>query len=398
MKKTLLKTGALLLAALMLLVASCRPDRTPSPTEIDLCGDVNSASTWSNRYDGVDYRVTCVITVNADLVIAEGTEIEFTDGAGIVVENEGSLKVSGSPSAPVVLRSSNGLPGGWKGLWFKSMDDNNELRHCVVTGGGQESFNGHDVKANVRVAYAGKLGIVNSTITSSAREGLYIDGLNDDFLNPLRVFSSNTISNNAGLPINTISSTISTLDGTGSTYADNGSQHIQIRGGRVYGDHTWTKNTIPYLVNGPIRAGYYSDIGNLTINPGVVMEFINNHGIAIGEYSSGYLKMTGTPTEHITLTTGDVSAWRGICFQSTNAQNRLSYVDVSRGGSTAFTGALQKKANIVIGGYSAGGAIIENCSVAGSAGYGIFVSLGSTAPTLTNVTYSGNAQANYYVE
>jgi hypothetical protein len=331
------------------------------------------------------------------MVIQEGTEIEFAEGAGIIIGTAGSLKVNGTAASMVIMRGVGGT-AAWKGLWFQSMDDNNELKYCTVTGGGQESFNGHDIKANVRVAHTGKLGILNSTISNSRRDGLYIEGNDADFANPLRVFAGNTFTNNTNLPITTIASTISTLDGTGSTYTGNGNAHIEIRGGRVYGDHSWNKNSIPYLVDGEIRAGYYTDIGNLTINAGVVMEFINNFGITVGEYSIGYLKMMGTSSEHITLTTGDISAWQGVCFQSTNSQNLLSYVDIDKGGSAPFTGATQKKGNIVIGGFSAGGATIENCNVNNSAAYGIFVATGSGTPTIMNVSYSGNAQANYYVE
>lgn len=387
--------GALAIAGLFSL-SSCHPDPV-EPGLADFCDDINAGTTWANNREGVDYRVTCVITVNNDMVIQEGTEIEFGDGAGIIVGNTGSLKVAGTDANRVIMRGLNGT-GEWKGLWFQSADDNNELKYCTVNGAGQASFNGHDIKANVRLALEGKLGIVNSTISNSRRDGLFIEGLDDAFANPLRVFSGNTFTNNTNLPITTISSTIGTLDGTGSNYTGNGSQHIEIRGGRVYGNHSWNKNTIPYLVSGEIRAGYYTDQGNLTINSGVVMEFINNFGIMVGEYSDGYLKMNGTTSEHITLTTGDISAWQGVCFQSTNSENKLLYVDINKGGSAAFTGATQKKANIVIGGFSAGDATIENCTVNNSAAYGIFVAQGSNIPTITNVTYSGNAEANYYVE
>ena len=320
------------------------------------------------------------------------------EGAGIIVADAGSLKVNGTAANNVTMRGLTGATGEWNGLWFQSMDDNNELNYCKLIGGGKASFNGHDIKANIRVSLNGKLGIMNSTISGSGRDGLYIEGLDHDFLNPLRVFSGNTFSGNARFPISTISSTVSKLDGMSSTYNSNGDNRIEVRGGRVYGNHTWNKNSIPYLVSGAVSAGYYSDEGNLTIGAGTVIEFINNFGITVGEYSSGYLKMEGTNADHVVLRSGDASNWQGICFQSTNAQNMLSYVDIDKGGSAAFTGASQKKANIVIGGYSAGSATIQNCMVKNSAAYGIFVAFGSTPPAITNVTYSGNAQTNYYVE
>lgn len=392
--------GALAIAGLFSF-SSCTPDpvEPPTPTVIDYCGDVNAATTWTNRNEGLDYRVTCDFTINADMVIEEGTEIEFANGKGVIVSHDGSLWVKGTADKMVTIHGTGMAAGSWKGIWFQSNDDKNTLDYCMLSGGGQGSFNGHDIRANVRVSLNAGVGITNSTISGSGRDGLYIEGLDDAFDNPLRVFSNNTFSNNANFPITTISSTISRLDGTGSDYTANGNQHIEIRGGRVYGTHSWVKNTIPFLVSGEIRAGYYTDEGNLTINAGVAMEFINDFGITIGEYSAGYLRMVGTASEPVSLTTGEADAWQGVCFQSTNPSNMLSYVNINRGGGAPFTGAATKKGNVVIGGFSAGSATIQNCAITNSAAYGIFVAFGSTPPaSLPGVTYSGNAQANYYVE
>lgn len=391
--------GALAIAGLFSF-SSCTPDPVdpPAPIVIDYCGDVNAPTTWTNRNEGLDYRVTCDFTINADMVIEEGTEIEFVNGKGVIVGNDGSLWVKGTNEKRVNIHGTAMAQGSWKGIWFQSNDDKNKLEFCMLSGGGQNSFNGHDIRANVRLALNGGLSISNSTISGSGRDGLYVEGFDDVFDNPLKAFSNNTFSNNSNLPISTVASTVSMLDGINSDYTANGSQHIEIRGGRVYGTHSWVKNTIPFLVSGEIRAGYYTEIGNLTINAGVAMEFINDFGITIGEYSAGYLRMVGTASEPVSLTTGEADAWQGVCFQSTNASNLLSYVNINMGGSAAFTGATQKKANVVIGGFSAGSATIQNCSITNSAAYGIFVAFGSTPPTMSGVTYSGNAQANYYVE
>ena len=388
--------GALAIAGLFSL-SSCHPDPDPVVALTDYCGDVSVPTTWTNNREGVDYRVGCTFTISSDMVIEEGTEIEFKNGTGIIVGTGGSLMVKGTASNMVTLHGMSG-GGSWLGLWFQSNSVNNELTYCTVTDGGQESFNGHDIKANVRLSLNGKLGITYTTIANSGRDGLYIEGLDDAHDNPIRIFNNNMFSNNDNYPISTVATTITKFDGTNSTYAGNGNSNIEVRGGTLFGTHTWLKNTIPFLVTGEVRAGYYDSVGNLVINAGVTMKFINDFGITVGEYSAGYLRMVGTAAEHITLMSGDANAWQGVCFQSTNSMNLLSYVDISKGGSLAFTGASTKKGNIVIGGFSAGDADIQNCTVNNSAAYGIFVAQGSSAPTLSGVTYSGNAQANYYVE
>jgi hypothetical protein len=390
--------GALAIAGLFNL-SSCSPDPDPVvPGLTDYCGDVSGPTTWSNSRTGVDYRVSCIITVTSEMVIEEGTEIEFKDGAGIIIEDGGSLKVNGSATGVVMMHGSTSSTGVWKGLWFKSNSNNNELKHCTITGAGQESFNGHDIKANVRLSLNGKLGIMNTTISNSGRDGLFVEGLDDDFTDPLRVFSGNTFSGNAGLPVSLLAASVGTLDGAGSAYTSNGRNYIEVRGGRVYGDHSWNKNVIPYLVSGELRSGYYGEIGNLTINAGVEMKFQADMGLRTGEYSAGYIKILGSATEPVSMSSMDGAAWRGICFQNSNTLNRLSYVNIDKGGSGIFTGADGKKGNVVIGGYSAGNATIDNCTISNSVAYGIYVTSPSGTPTVTNVTYSGNASGNYYDE
>ena len=121
-------SGLLLVAGLFSL-SSCHPDDPTPPGITDFCADINSATSWTNTRAGVDHRVTCLITVNSDMVIEEGTEIEFAEGAGIIVADAGSLKVNGTAANNVTMRGLTGATGEWNGLWFQSMDDNNELNY-----------------------------------------------------------------------------------------------------------------------------------------------------------------------------------------------------------------------------------------------------------------------------
>lgn len=393
--------GVLAIAGLFTL-SSCDPDETPTPTPVpgltDFCDDIDGATTWTNNRDGADYRVSCIITVTSEMIIDEGTEIEFKDGAGIIVEPGGSLKVRGTSGNMVSMHGITNAVGSWKGLWILSNSNNNELNYCTVTGGGQSSFNGHDVKSNIRMGLDSKLGIMNSTISNSGRDGLYIDGFDFTTENPLRVFASNTFSNNGRYPITTIGTVIGTLDGMGSNYTGNTDNRIEIRGARLVGNHTWNKCSIPYYITTTVSAGYSSDQGNLLINPGTILQFSHDQGICTGEYSNGYLRMVGTASDRIKLESGDGSTWKGVCYQSTNGQNQLSYVDIDKGGTSSYTGAAQKKGNVILGAWSPGAASISNCSINNSASWGVFVSMGSTAPTITSTTYSGNASGNLEIE
>jgi hypothetical protein len=377
--------------------SSCHRDEdTGNPSAV--CGDINTATTWTNSQEGVDYIVSCPISVNALLTIEPGTEIEFQSGAGIIIETAGSLKAVGTTTAKITLRGATDVQGAWKGLYIRSNNVTNEINHCIIKGGGQGSFDGNStLVANIRVNLSAKLKLLNSEVSKSGKHGLYTDGLDSDERSPITLFSGNTFSSNADYPISTLAATANVLDGVSSTYTANGRQFIELRGGRMFGNHTWQKTSIPYLITGYTIAGYYTDQGNLTVNAGVNITFAADQGLGVGEYSSGYVKMIGTASERITLTGESAApgAWKGICFQSKNTSNQLSYVDISYGGSSSFTGASADRANISIGGFSGGDVDIDNTTVKNSEVYGILVKANSTAPTLTNVTYSGNADDDY---
>ena len=84
---------------------------------------------------------------------------------------------------------------------------------------------------------------------------------------------------------------------------------------------------------------------------------------------------------------------------SDDVSDCLSYADISDGGSSSYTGATQKRANIHAGAWSDGSFTISNSTIGNSAAWGIWVTLGSPDITIpASVTYSNNASGNYYKE
>lgn len=394
-----LKTVSILLF-MTVFISACRRESDLIPTL--QCNDINTETTWEDRGEGVDYIIDCVISVNAKLTIKPGVNIRFGSNAGIVIETGGSLIAAGTPGNNIVMKSEEDIAGVWKGIYIKSSNVLNEITYCTISNGGNSSFDGNTTKrANIRLANGAKLKLQNTDVSKSANIGLLTDGLDSDDVNPLTSFANNSFKDNASFPISTTAAAVNSLDGTGSTYTGNTKQLIEIRGGRMYGNHTWNKCSIPYYINGYTIAGYYSDQGNLEVKQGVNIVFAADQGMGVGEYSNGYVKFSGSVTEPISLTgesTGQ-GTWKGVVFQSMNAQNKMDNVVISGGGSSSFTGATALKANISVGGYSAGVVRITNTAVNNSGGYGILVRMGSTEPTgMTNVTYSNNALNNYEVQ
>jgi hypothetical protein len=325
--------------------------------------------------------------------------IEFQNGASINVSTSGSLNAVGTADKPIIFRGSTDAKGVWKGIFFQSNNVNNELTYCTVKNGGSASFDGKSIQANIRIAVTGKLKLTHSTISQSAGNGVYAEGLDDFELELLTSVVSDTFTSNNGYPLSLTAASVKNIT-TGILIGLNQYDKIEVRGGRMYGDHTWNKMPVPYYISGLTSAGYYTSTGNLTVQPGTSILCAADQGIQVGEYSNGYIKMVGTASEHI-LISGDTQApgaWKGICFQSQNVSNQLSYVDVSYGGSSSFTGASTQLGNIVAGGYSAGSVTLTNVTSSNSAGYGVYATMASPVVNIQGVTFAGNASGTYYHE
>jgi len=390
------------ITALALVTSSCRRDEEESIDPNIPCTEINTATVWEDRGEGIDYILNCDLVVSAKLTIAPGVVIQCANNSSITIENNGSLVAAGTVSAPIVFQGSTAQAGVWQGLYIKSNSPENELSYCTISHAGSGSFDGSDVKAAIRLRQTSLVKILNSTISKSARDGIYIEGLDTDSQNPISVYASNSISECARYPLNILGATVNVLDGISSTYTANANQYIHIRGGRLYGDHIWKKSSIPYHVEEVVSAGYSSGNGNLTLNPGVTINFAGGAGLCSGDFSSGsWLRIVGTAAERITLTgeTALAGAWKGIAFQSTLPQNAIQFADISFGGGGSFTGNTSQKANIRAGSWSAGSFTIADATVSGSVAYGIYATMSSPEITLPgSVVFSNNASGNYFHE
>lgn len=407
MKKTIFSTVVLFFAVLTVLwmtvfLSACKKGGTGTLTIT--CSDINDATTWTDRGDGVDYIVTCLIAVNAKLTIEPGVVIQFKNGSGILVETSGSLVAAGTAANPIEFRGETDVPGIWKGIYIKSGSVLNEISYCLITNGGGASFDGNTTKlANIRLSLTSKLKLNNSTISNSYKDGLLIDGLDTDDDNPVTQFSNNSFTGNQNYPISALGSLGNVLDGTNSTYSGNTYDKVLFRGGRLFGTHVWKKMSVPYLIQDVISVGYDVNDGNLTINPGVTVQFANDAGLCTGDYASGsWMKIVGSSPPNIIKLTGETStpgAWKGIAFQSTSPNNQISYAEISYGGSSSYTGNPVQKGNIMGGAWSAGTFTINNTNVLHSAAWGIYITLPSPNVIIDgSIYFDGNATGSVYHE
>jgi len=382
---------------LSVFVSACHRDTMETLS----CNDINSDLVLHDKGTGVDYVLNCVVTVNAKLTIDPGVTIQFGNNAGFIVETTGAINAVGTSAKPIVLKGNADAAGVWRGIQIRSNNVENHLEYCSISNAGSSAFDGSGIKAAIRLENFGALKFIHCTIDKSAGNGLYVGGFDSDNNNPLSAYSSNVINNCQLYPINAIAPIAGTLDGTSSTYSGNTNNKIYLRGGRLFGSHTWKNQGIPLLLDQVTSVGYFTDPGNLTIEAGNEIRFMASAVLVTGEYStSSWLNISGSSAARINLTADDpASPWKGVVFQSTSGNNNITYADISYGGSTSYSGNLNQKGNILAGSFSAGSFSISNCTVNNSASYGIYAT--ATSPVITvpaSVSYSANASGNYFHE
>ena len=99
---------------------------------------IDENRTW--RKINVPYKVTGTqnLTINANLTIEPGTQIEMGQNTGINVNDNGGLKIVGSPLDRIVIRGELGVKGSWHKIFYKGSNVNNEIGFTDILHGGQD--------------------------------------------------------------------------------------------------------------------------------------------------------------------------------------------------------------------------------------------------------------------
>lgn len=181
LKSTLTKMSAAALAVFLL--NSCKKDaeelnnisafrKDASQAEYIDVNSVNSKMILEDRVNGVDYLITKNMEVNAELVIKPGVTLMFEDGAGIVVNEQGSITAIGEDGNEVMFTSKSGKRGAWYGIVVLSNSAKNVLSYCKIEHGGRDNVSR---EANVVIgsgANTAQLEISHSEITAGKADGI----------------------------------------------------------------------------------------------------------------------------------------------------------------------------------------------------------------------------------
>jgi hypothetical protein len=385
-----------------------------APTEID--ANVTVPTTWTAQGFGcTDYVVLSPIDVTADLTVQAGTVVRFAQEAGLrVTSSSGSLDASGSAAAVVRFAGTQPTPGWWRGIemWRTGAVSTSSLDHVRIEHAGSTDPTDPDDPAislqlgtpgTTDVSDVNVIAITNTTIRDGAGFGLYASRFSQ-----VEAFAGNTITGHADAPVWASARNSGFLDGA-SDLTGNTNDYVLVQGDEAIAATgqvnaitepiTWTRlaSDVPYRFDGAAKV-----TAELTVAPGVTVEFVEGGELRVTD--GGSIVADGTSAAPITFT-GSASVpghWNGIIIWRAGDDPRsvLDHVTIEYAGGEPDTPDFPVYGyNLLLGSTasdltaSAIETTLTNTTLRHGAGYGLYISHGSTfaANGFANNTLTDNA-------
>lgn len=390
-------------AVAVVLLNSCNKEVDPLTNNNVLRKDESSAqvidySTVSNdmvledRVNGVDYTITTNLVLNANLTIKPGVTIMFENGAGIQVNEEGSITAIGAVSNKILFTSKSGKRGDWKGITVLSTNAKNVFSYCKIEQGGGNGTANLTIGAADNTASAE---ISFSEITASKFAGVVIAKGSKVF-----GFAGNNIHTNTTFPMSLNLADAFAIESS-NRFATNGKEFIELTGTETQmttAPITISKCDEPYLVSGK------SVIGNeLKIAAGTKMYMNNNAEFVIdGKNGNGTFNAVGQPNQPITIAAiyNGTGVWNAIKFNSSDSNNnRIEYCNISGGGLS--NGGFDGMISVVNPSGGASNIVVRNSTIMNSAASGIYIQSANSeynSDIFTSNQYINCAKGNVHIE
>lgn len=345
MKHLNFKTALLLLSMAIFSFVSCtKPDEPIVPTEQPIALDCNyftknpNAILKDNPNATVDYVVNCKMQINDDVTIEPGVTIAFETDAGFWV-HEGSLNAVGTTAKPITFTGTNKDRGSWGGVFFASNNPKNEMSNTVFEyAGGTAVAGSTNEKGGVVIGKNASLKFKNNLIQHCKGWALNLFYSAND---ATTIIENNTFKENEK-PLQVSLNFVGLVKGN-NNFIDNTSNKVEISCTYAI-DKTQTlhKLPVPYLVRGSYNFEIGSE-GNLTIEPGTVIEMATEKNIVV----KGSLIAVGSPTEKIIIRgeTATAGGWGNIVFGRTSSpNNEINYVEIRHAGANPTSSYMNKGA------------------------------------------------------
>ncbi|MCW5909345.1 MAG: hypothetical protein KIS94_15875 [Chitinophagales bacterium] len=192
---------------------------------------VNNNLTLEDRVSGVDYIITQNIEVNALLTIQPGVTIMFADGAGIIVNEQGSLLAEGTAAKQIRFTSKSGKRGAWKGITILSNSSKNVLSYCKIEHGG-----GNNTMGTGNIIVGSGTNTAQAEINYCEITAAFADGVQLSKHSTLNHFTNNKIHTNSVYGLNLYKVDAFSIHPT-NEFSNNGSSaihYIENQGGLAH--------------------------------------------------------------------------------------------------------------------------------------------------------------------
>lgn len=368
--------------------------------------NVTVPTTWAATPAACDAVVSGTLRVKAALTVAPGATVCFEPGAGMLVEETGSLTADGTEAAPISFIGTVPTPGSWKGIGIQSTNNANVFRHAVFAHAGSADtlccgifLEGEDIEGALIVGDNGTGGRV--TVEDSAFRDVAAHGV---FLFPKARFSSfarNTFQGVEKAPVTVSLEAAPALD-VATQYAGAGNARpvVRVLQTTVETPVTLKRLPVPYAMSLGTSGRTFIIGETLTVEAGARLEFEANCGLIVEK--TGSLVATGTAEDRVVFTGRSATPgfWKGIAL--TGLVNALTNVDLSYGGNSDalccgfFEGGSDAVGNLLVGASAnAARVTLTNVTSTNSGGRGV-AALGGSTVTLagTNDLTTGNALPN----
>jgi hypothetical protein len=323
--------------------------------------------------NSINVNTNAILTIEAGVTLNMGTDTEIVVGSS----SAGKLVANGTAANPITFTSPTAGAGDWNGIQFwGSTITGSSISYATVDYCGQD-----------RACIHGEGGVKTGRVTI---DHVTIDhvGPNSNAIKEKDADSNFAISNctfkNIPAARYAISVDGESFAGIDSTNAFNGAA-IELAGGDISATTTW-KNPGTSVI---VTYSLYVDgapAPTLTIAAGTKLFFVQEMGVVVGSSKGGILKVAGTATDLVTMTSANTPPaagdWNGI-FLWDGGQASIDYATISYGGNIT-TGTTS--GDICVEGEAK--LTISNSTLSNSSGYGVWIRCGSLATvTDTTVTY-----------
>lgn len=363
------------------------------PTAIT--GDIRVKTVLNDKFANPelpDYIVTRSIAINSELTIEPGVVIALERDVRLDLNDGGLVIAKGTANQKIRFIGAEKTKGFWVGIAVYSGSNANAFEHVEFLHAGSRTIYS-TTKAAMSVGSAkAQVALKNCLFSQNDGYGLYAqDG------SILREFSANAFTQNTQSGILLGAANVAKLDAASTFTGGNGRNVVEIMQSALSGtdEVTWGgfADKTPYRV-----VGYELTLNTgLKLAPGVTVQFARDAVMRVN--GTGYLSANGTAAEKITFTGAEKQAgfWQGIITYSTSDRNALEYAELSNAGSKVIVSG--KKAALAVYGNKATMSV-KSSRIAGSGGYGIYVSYGASvnADAATANTFEANAMSNVQVD